>query len=188
MKNVWFVSDHHFHHKNILGFKRPDGSPLRDFSSVEEMNETMIERHNEVVRDGDRVYFLGDVTFEYGPPLDYIMKKLRGSKRLIVGNHDVLKTEGLEQHFKKVQLWRMFPEHGFICSHVPVHSSVLERRGRTMLNVHGHVHVNTVLSTDPETWAEPDWRYFNVCVEEVDYRPVHIDVVIEKARQLQEAS
>lgn len=54
MNNIWFSSDHHFNHKNIIDYcKRP-------FQSVEEMNIALIENHNKFVNKNDDVYFLGD--------------------------------------------------------------------------------------------------------------------------------
>ena len=45
--NRFVVSDHHFGHTNSWEkFKLADGSPLRPFTSDDEMNEAMIERHN----------------------------------------------------------------------------------------------------------------------------------------------
>jgi len=48
--NVWFTADTHFNHRRLIEINRPQ------FCSVEEMNETMIERWNERVEKGDRVY------------------------------------------------------------------------------------------------------------------------------------
>ena len=60
--NVWFTADTHFNHRRLIEINRPQ------FGSVEEMNETMIERWNERVKKGDRVYHLGD--FALGRPED----------------------------------------------------------------------------------------------------------------------
>lgn len=51
---IFYIADTHFNHSNIIGFDN------RPFSSVEEMNETLIHNWNSVVKHGDQVYILGD--------------------------------------------------------------------------------------------------------------------------------
>ena len=52
--NIFFTSDSHFGHENIIRFcKRP-------FNSVREMNEELIHRWNSKVRPNDIVFHLGD--------------------------------------------------------------------------------------------------------------------------------
>ena len=64
MASIWFASDHHFGHANLLKFTSDDGAYVRPgFSDVDHMNETMIANHNRVVGVADRAYFLGDVGF-----------------------------------------------------------------------------------------------------------------------------
>jgi calcineurin-like phosphoesterase family protein len=83
MSNVWITSDNHWGHKNIIKYCN------RPFSSVEEMNETLIDNWNSVVKSTDMVYHLGD--FGFGKPeylLD-IFKRLNGSRKVLIkGNHD----------------------------------------------------------------------------------------------------
>lgn len=56
MTNRFVISDTHFGHTNAWEkFKREDGSPLRPFTSTEEMNETMVERWNAKVGPNDVV-------------------------------------------------------------------------------------------------------------------------------------
>lgn len=76
---VWFASDHHFDHVNIIDFAK------RPFASVAEMNREMVTRHNDVVQDKDDVYFLGDFAFS-DPRL--FLPYMKGRKHLILGNHD----------------------------------------------------------------------------------------------------
>lgn len=170
--SIWFISDTHFHHANILRFTGMSGQPLRNFSSVEEMNEHMVDRWNEVVKPGDKVYHLGDVSFRYGEELASIMGRLRGQKRLILGNHDQLKGTNLASFFQKVVMWRVFRAEGFVCSHVPLHRGSFPHQ--TALNVHGHIHERVV----------PDPQYMNVSVEVTDYRPVHMDEIMLRIKQL----
>ena len=79
---VFFTSDTHFSHARIIELcKRP-------FSSMEEMDETMVRRWNERVRPNDTVYHLGDFTLKGADVGSKILARLMGRKTLIVGNHD----------------------------------------------------------------------------------------------------
>ena len=85
---IWFTSDTHFGHANIIKFVG------RPFKSVEEMDETIIERWNECVRPGDSVYHLGDFALmqRTTAEVEEYVKRLRGQKFLIYGNHDHKRT------------------------------------------------------------------------------------------------
>lgn len=164
-RKVFLISDTHFYHTNILSYARPQ------FSSVEEMNECMIDNWNSVVSPGDRVYHLGDVFIGEKDEnrLGSLLAKLNGSKRLIVGNHDDIKFISKGGWFKKVMLWRKWKEEGVILSHVPIHDF---SRGETedLLNIHGHTHLR----------GSPVGRYISVCVEHTEFKPVELGIIIEK--------
>lgn len=179
MVDKWFISDTHFFHANILKFKNDNNDPNSPriracYSSVEEMHEDMVKKWNSVVKQGDKVYHLGDVTFCYDRPFKELMSRLNGSKRLILGNHDKVKGTVLLDYFDKLELWYGFHFKGekklnFTCSHIPVRLESL-RDGN--FNVHGHTHQNVL--EDP--------HYINVCVEQIDYTPVHLDEILEVIR------
>ena len=59
--NTFFISDIHAGHANALKFTRENGSPLRPFASVEEMDETIIANWNSTVKPSDKVLVLGDL-------------------------------------------------------------------------------------------------------------------------------
>lgn len=82
MSNIFFTSDHHFGHKNIINFSN------RPFESVEEMDEVMIQRWNERVGADDEVYHLGDVGLSSSGKLRKILERLNGTIYLIKGNHE----------------------------------------------------------------------------------------------------
>ncbi len=179
MSNIWVTSDTHFNHTNILKFTDSNTGKLvrPEFKDVTEMNETMIQRWNEVVRPGDKVYHLGDVFFGDKEWFQKTWPRLMGSKRLIVGNHDDVKYLSSGGFFAKVMMWRMMPEFGILMSHVPLHESGLMRgatRDKPMLNVHGHIHQN----------KSPKGPYHCVCVEQTDYRPVHIEELAKIAKKM----
>ena len=82
METVWFTSDHHFGHKNIIKYSK------RPFNSVDEMDEEMIRRWNAKVGKEDRVYHLGDVGLCSPERLGQILDRLNGKIHLIKGNHE----------------------------------------------------------------------------------------------------
>jgi len=180
MSNIWVISDTHFNHANILKFTDSrTGLRVRpEFSSVEEMNETMIQRWNEVVRPGDKVYHLGDVFFGDKDAFKRLWPRLMGSKRLIVGNHDEIPFLASGGFFQKVSESRVFKAERMIFSHRPLHPSEAHvgppSAGTTLVNVHGHIHQT----------PSPKGAYINVSVEAIDYRPMAFEELVAKAKKL----
>lgn len=168
MRDIYVVSDTHFNHSNILKFEDADGKKFRGdlFSSVEEMNETMIQNWNSVVRDQDIVYHLGDVGFSHAKDLSNILSRLNGHKRLILGNHDDGKSEVLQKHFEKIMVWRIFKEFNCVLTHIPLHETSINEKVKW--NVHGHTH----------TAGPASLRHINVCVEKTNYTPLLLEKVI----------
>lgn len=171
MTDIWFISDTHFSHNNILTFKDADDNLIRpNFKDVHHMNEHMTECWNSVVKPEDKVYHLGD--FGFTTNVEQIINRLNGKKRLILGNHDEVKKNKLYLYFEKIQMWRVFREHNFVATHVPVHPGSLFK---VKYNVHGHTHQNIVKDEN----GHPDKRYFNVSVERLNYTPLHIDELVK---------
>jgi len=83
MKNIYFTSDHHFGHKNILKYQ-----PNRNFTSVEEMDQAFVNNWNQVVQNGDDVYHLGDFAFLPLDRFQQLCQSLHGNIHVILGNHD----------------------------------------------------------------------------------------------------
>lgn len=166
MRDIWISSDPHFLHKNILTFADSENKLIRpEFSCIEEMNETIIERHNSVVKEGDIWYCCGDVFFGSKEEFKVLWKRLNGRKRLVCGNHDDIKFLATGNFFQKIQLWRCFKEFGLILSHIPLHESSLKKGDFTAKNVHGHTHNN----------GSPEGPYQCVCMEQINYTPVNIE-------------
>lgn len=79
---TWVTSDQHYGHANIIEYcKRP-------FSNVDEMDATMILRHNEVVDKEDKVYIVGDFTLGDFKMFSKYYYQLNGIKFFIPGSHD----------------------------------------------------------------------------------------------------
>lgn len=167
MSNIFFSSDLHLGHENFLTFVDDDGNLIRPFSSVEEMDEMIIERHNKVVGPSDKWYCLGDLGFDM-PNLEAKLSRMNGKKRLILGNHDYPRKRDFEmyfRHFEKVMESRRIGNVLF--THRPVYLGPHEVK--IAANVHGHIHERVL----------PDDRYLNISVEQINYTPVSIDWIIK---------
>ena len=81
-QEIWFTSDTHWGHKNIIKLCN------RPFQNVEEMNEVLIENWNKVVSKDDTVFHLGDFAFGGSSVWNSIIPRLNGHINLIIGNHD----------------------------------------------------------------------------------------------------
>jgi len=93
----FFSADHHFCHANIIDYCN------RPFSNVDEMNEVLIERHNEVVRPSDTTVFAGDFALDKYENVKEIIGKLNGDKIFLKGSHDrlILKNYPCSDIWKK---------------------------------------------------------------------------------------
>jgi len=81
---MWFfTADQHFGHANIRTYC------ARPFASTQEMDEEIIKRHNEVVREDDTVIHAGDTTLKksYQETMKYV-SQLNGTNIFLIGSHD----------------------------------------------------------------------------------------------------
>ena len=78
---IWFSADSHFGHRNIIHYCD------RPFSSVEEMDRSLICNWNEVVGKDDIVYHLGDFSLDFNITRQ-VVPLLNGQIHLVCGNHD----------------------------------------------------------------------------------------------------
>lgn len=132
MSEIFFSSDIHFGHKNIIHHAN------RPFGSVEEMNESLVERWNSTVGPRDVVYFAGDFSFARAEETEKFFKALNGMKHLIVGNHDGNSTKRLPwasvSDIKEVSI----DGNKFVVCHYPM--EVWNGSHRRAFHVHGHSH------------------------------------------------
>ena len=166
---TYVIGDTHFGHEKILSAINPDGSPVRPFCSVEEMNEVIIENWNQTVKTGDTVYHMGDVCI----PRNGIKCLLRcnGRKVLFRGNHDSnFKLRELAKYFDDVR--GCHHREGIVFSHFPVHPSNLQ--GPYKANIHGHLHGHLIICD-----GRIDQRYFNACVERNNFTPIDLEQIKE---------
>ena len=135
---LYFSSDLHFSHKNILKFN----SETRRGVDHYEMNELLIEGWNKTVNNEDHVFLLGDVSFAKEAETWDLLHRLNGKIHLIRGNHDhnILKSSPLKCQFVEVLDYKEIIVDGIkVCMmHYPLEDWSGGHRGSYML--HGHKH------------------------------------------------
>lgn len=197
---LWFTSDLHLGHANIIDFCG------RPFASVDEMNEGLIDRWNAHVSPKDTVYILGDLCMGKKDTTLPLLERLAGRKRLVAGNHDACWAGGRKD-------WRdwvlRYAEHGvttielvppelsvpLVVGDMDVHVSHFPRYGDSGGKderfsawrptwwdgwlLHGHTHV-----VDP---LDADFRQINVGVDAWNYAPVSEDELWSLMREAERA-
>lgn len=171
MSRTWVWSDSHLGHHNICNFTNYDGTKVRPWDDVNEMDNDLIDWYNELVHPEDRVYILGDVTFTPANMQKYV-PRLNGRKVLVPGNHEPPKMRKYFDLFDDVRGYVV--KKGFIMSHIPIHPQSLSR---WQLNIHGHLHSNQITMD-----YEPDPRYYCACVERTNFRPILLDDILKERK------
>lgn len=151
----FFTSDEHHLHKMILKYRAM-------FSSLEEMTEVLIERHNEVVpkRNAMTVH-VGDFCFGKRTEAEKIINRLNGDHIFILGNHDKWLPENTRQ------IWSRYIDLTYVVvCHYPIH--VWKHKEYGSIHIHGHMH-------DPFFYNR--WAY-QVNSEFHNFYPVSLDEII----------
>lgn len=177
---IWFTSDHHFGHENIIKYCD------RPFSTVKEMDAVMIARWNRIVTDDDIVYHLGDFTL--GTNALYYLSQLNGHIKFL-GNrwhHDKrwlrewLDSEGW--YSKSGHSIRILPalyllekeranDKVIVLCHYPL--AIWDRKHYGSWHLHGHSHGR----------YQGDGFCMDVGVDVNDFYPVNIHCVETEMRE-----
>lgn len=145
---VWFISDMHFGHRNLLRWSRGEY-----FRNINEMHSCMVHNWNRVVAKDDHVFCLGD----FGDRR--YMRQLRGRISLAKGNHD--RRNWNRQYVLTYRGTR------FLVLHNP-NDSTSWFDGDWI--IHGHTHVNT-------PFVDIRRRRINVSAEMINFTPVSMDAL-----------
>ena len=82
---TFFTSDLHFGHKNIIRYCN------RPYSSIDTMNESIVNLWNKYIPEDADVFILGDVAFSMTKnKIRELLNSMNGRKHLVIGNHDKL--------------------------------------------------------------------------------------------------
>ena len=172
---IYFTADAHFGHANIIKMCE------RPHPDVETMNESMIAAWNERVHGNDTVYIVGDLFFRCADP-ESILKRLKGKKRLIVGNHDGtwMNKVNLHRYFFSVDNFLETSDgaHALTLCHYPM---LTWKHAMRSYMIHGHIHA------DPKADCWPLLRcrenVLNAGVDVNGYHPVTFDELVENNRK-----
>jgi len=159
--SIFFIADLHLGHDNICDYEGARrGSP----TNIDEHDDWIMYQWNSVVRKQDLVWVLGDVAFSHEGL--HKLKRMNGSKHLILGNHDTFTNTKYYEYFNRI--------HGFMkykkmwLSHSPIHPMSL----RGLKNIHGHTH-----------GSKPDNdNYICVSVEHLNGMPLALDDINKNGR------
>ena len=191
-QKLFFTSDLHVGHKNVLVFcKRP-------FQDVKDMSESLIANWNRVVGEDDIIFDLGDMFWwDSRHDVKRFIEKLNGTIYKVPGNHDVdckklfelCDPEKVHVCDDNVLLWvtgliedRPGLATELCLSHFPL--LTWPHRGNGVVNLFGHIHSGPVSEAsidipgkDLHFWPH---QQYDVGVDNNDYTPVEIRDIYKK--------
>lgn len=146
---IYLSSDLHFNHNKEFVWKE------RGFSSVEEMNEIIVDNFNSILTDDDHLYLLGDCCMGLNDISMPYLKHIKGHKHLIIGNHDTVAriTEYQNRNiFESIEFGDRIKYHKtyFILSHYPM--LVGNASNEKVWNLHGHTHQKHKFGSVPQCY------------------------------------
>jgi calcineurin-like phosphoesterase family protein len=192
--NIFVTADTHYAHRNIVrgitrwmdidpktGQEIPSIRNTRDFQTLEEMNDTIIENINKVVKPNDILWHLGDVAFSGDEYIQEFCDRVNCKNvHLLLGNHDhrIQNNVELQKNFLSIDTTYGWP-HGkkiggrrFVMCHFPLF--VWENHLKGAFHLHGHCHGSLV----NEQFTQR--KVMDVGIDtHPEFRPYHIDEIIK---------
>lgn len=156
---LWFWSDQHFGHKNIISFSN------RPFGDLDHMHHQLLANYKKVIGEDDVVVWIGDVSFAGTTATNEWLKEFPGYKILVVGNHDI--DHGKLKNFDFHEVHTSLSFGDFIVTHHPW----VNMLPHNMWNIHGHMHDRPFSAA----------RHACACVEMINYTPITFKDLVMKA-------
>ena len=182
---IWFTSDTHFGHKNIIKYCE------RPFKSIEHMNFIMTLNWNNLVKPKDTVWHLGDFCLGSPKMAREYFSKLNGRINILANrfhhdsswlpssnNNTKFRTNtGLVRFFEPISVIDInlfngdkYPKSIVMC-HYPI--QVWDRKHYKSWHLYGHIH-NTGFTVENGVLS------MNVGVDSNNYCPVSLEHIIRK--------
>ena len=188
---IWFTSDLHFGHQNILKYCD------RPFTDLDHMHTMLVDNFNSVVQWTDCTVFVGDVAMGHRTETLPILRRMHGDKILVPGNHDdchemyghkstfAEKFALYEQFFDEIAMDAVYTLEDFVICHFPYNDGDTDYVGRRFTDwepmdigmplLCGHVHETWKTKVSPKgSWMR------NVGVDVNQFFPVPFDTLKEE--------
>lgn len=172
MSETFVTADLHFSHQGMTHFTKSNGERIRPWDTIEEMNAALVKNFNDTVKEHDKCYVLGDVCINRRG-LELLDQLHCKNLVLVKGNHDVFRLAEYTKYFRDIRSYQVM--NGMILTHIPIHPGCLYER--FSVNVHGHLHTESITKTLPNGDVVIDPQYYCVCVEQTQFKPLSIDEV-----------
>ena len=167
---TFFISDCHFGHKNIIKYCN------RPYTSIEEMDEDLIDKWNKKVHKNDIIYIVGDLFYFKVDNVSSILDRLKGKKFLIRGNHDSFFLKKIDQTKYFIDVLSYYEtslrDNQLTLCHYPMYSWKNSRKKNSYL-IFGHVHNNKDLYWF-DYYCQND-KTLNAGVDVNNFEPVNFD-------------
>jgi calcineurin-like phosphoesterase family protein len=151
-QQLYFTSDTHYMHQNICRgttrWSNADGF-TRDFDTLDQMNDRIVNGINSAVGQDDILFHLGDWSFGGFEMIWKFRHRINCQNiHLILGNHDhhiERDREGIRQLFTSVNQYLELEvkgkdwEQNYVLMHYPIIS--WNKMNDGVIHLHGHVHL-----------------------------------------------
>lgn len=140
MSEIWFTSDTHFTHGNLMKHY-PDRARFKD---EDEMKEWMIQEWNKRIQPKDTVYHIGDFGGKDADKDLKVARRLKGRLFYVPGNHDrkIVKLRGFQERCSMLYPYSYaeisIDKQKIVLCHFPIWE--WNQIHREAWHIHGHVH------------------------------------------------
>ena len=165
----FFTADEHYYHNKILQYCN------RPFTSIQEMNETLINNHNGIVEKDDITIHAGDFTLLKNKEMIYknIINRLNGKHIFLVGSHDYWLSKHNTSSYSYIgqQIWEKLIFHEGQKYYIVVCHYAMRTWARSHYNsyqLYGHSHGK----------LDPVGKQHDIGVDNNKFMPVPMDDIV----------
>ena len=185
-QKIFFTSDSHYNHVNLVrALSNWDkGSGTRDFESLDQMNDAIVNSINAKVGENDILVHLGDWSFGGFDKIEEFRNRIICKNIILfLGNHDhhiERNKENVRSLFMHVTTYELLEisrpnekdvdKYKFICMHYPIAS--WDQMGIGVPHLHGHIHL-------PQELKIHDGKSMDVGTDGNNLEPYSLDEILE---------